>query len=134
MDRPIANRIIGEHFASTAIHFNTMTEIVRFAHAALGFPVLATLDKALANGWVAGIPGLTRATLRKYPPFNDATVKGHMAQARKNVRSTKRELQICDGTDGKPTKTNSQNHQKQTVGTSAVSGEPPTSPIEQAQP
>jgi hypothetical protein len=127
MDRPIATRIVQEHYASAAIHFNTMAEIVRFTHAALGFPTLATLDKALANGWITGIPGLTQATLRKHPPFSDATVKGHMTQARKNVKSTKMVLQICDGEGGETAKTNSQNHGKTNLGPSMECSKPTTS-------
>jgi hypothetical protein len=121
MDRPIAAAIKEEHFASAAIHFNTMAEIVRFAHAAMGFPTLSTLDKALANGWLTGIPGLTQATLRKHPPFSDATIKGHMSQKRKNVRSTKKALQICEGESQKPT---SQNREKANLGPSMESGVP----------
>ncbi len=75
--------------ANAAIHFNTAAEIVKFMHAAMGYPTLTTLDKALANGWVQGLPGLTQQTLRSYPPFSGATIKGHMTQIRKNVRSTK---------------------------------------------
>jgi hypothetical protein len=75
--------------ANAAIHFNTAAEIVKFMHAAMGYPTLTTLHKALANGWVQGLPGLTQQTLRNYPPFSGATIKGHMTQIRKNVRSTK---------------------------------------------
>jgi hypothetical protein len=128
MDQPITTRIKEEHFASAAIHFNTMAEIVRFSHAAMGYPVLATLDKALENGWVTGIPGLTRQTLRKHPPFSDATIKGHMAQTRKNVRSTKKALQICDGKSKKNTETSSQNQPKTNKTRSSESGEPASNP------
>ena len=34
-------------------------------------------------------PGLTATSLRKYPPTSRATIKGHLDQTRKNVRSTK---------------------------------------------
>jgi hypothetical protein len=83
--------------ANAAIYFNTAAEIVKFMHAALGYPTLATLDKALAMGLVKGFPGLTQHTLRSHPPFSDATVKGHMAQTRKNVRSTKTPQQKREG-------------------------------------
>jgi hypothetical protein len=128
MDQPLTTRIREEHFASAAIHFNTMAEIVRFLHAAMGYPVLATLDKALKNGWVTGIPGLTRQTLHKHPSFSDATIKGHMAQARKNVRSTKKALQICDGKSDKITETSSQNQPKTNNTRSSESGEPASNP------
>jgi hypothetical protein len=130
MDRPITTRIVQEHYASAVIHFNTMAEIVRFSQSALGFPTIATLDKALANGWITCIPGLTQATLRKHPPFSDATVKGHMTQARKNVKSTKKLLPICDGEGRKTAKTNSQNHEETNVGPSMECSKPTTSSME----
>jgi hypothetical protein len=52
-----------ELVAKTANYFNTTAEIVKFMHAALGYPTLATLDKALAMGLVKGFPGLTQHTL-----------------------------------------------------------------------
>jgi hypothetical protein len=98
------------HFAAnTAIYFNTAAEIVKFMHAAMGYPVLTTLDKALAKGLVKGFPGLTQQTLRNHPPFSDATIKGHMAQTRKNVRSTKKSQQKRDGKAENPSSQNEPN-------------------------
>jgi hypothetical protein len=98
-----------EFTANAAIYFNTAAKIVKFMHAALGYPTLATLDKALAMGLVKGFPGLTQHTLRSHPPFSDATVKGHMAQTRSNVRSTKTPQQKREGEAKLP---NSQNVKK----------------------
>jgi hypothetical protein len=97
MDMPTNKETELYHAANTAVYFNTASEIVRFMHAAMGYPVLATLDRALAMGLVKGFPGLTQQTLRKHPPFSDATIKGHMAQTRKNVKSTKPPQQKREG-------------------------------------
>ena len=64
-------------------------DVVAFMHAALGYPVISTLLKAVDKGYVHGFPGLTSRTLRLHPPFHQATVKGHQAHTRKNVQSTK---------------------------------------------
>jgi Reverse transcriptase (RNA-dependent DNA polymerase) len=98
--------------ANAAIHFNTAAEIVKFMHAAMGYPVLATLHKALTNGWTKGFPGLTPQTLQAHPPFSDATIKGHMAQTRKNEKSTKPAQQKCEGEVGKPHSQNEKNPNK----------------------
>jgi hypothetical protein len=62
--------------------------IVAFMHAALGSPVLSTLQKALDSGFLPGIPGLTSQSLRNNPPFSVATVKGHQDALRQGLQST----------------------------------------------
>ena len=68
---------------------STPADLVAFAHAALFSPALSTLDKALAKGILPAFPGLTRETLKKYPPFSEATTMGHLDNRRKNIQSTK---------------------------------------------
>jgi hypothetical protein len=62
---------------------------VAFMHAALFSPAVSTLTKALDKGYIHHFPGLNSSTIRKYPPFSTATVKGHQDHIRKNMRSTK---------------------------------------------
>ena len=64
-------------------------EVVRFLHAALGFPTKATLLTAARNGNLVTFPGLTPENINKHFPESDETQKGHMRQTRQGVRSTK---------------------------------------------
>ena len=64
-------------------------EVVRFLHAALGFPTKATLLTAAKNGNLVTFPGLTPENINKHFPESDETQKGHMRQSRQGVRSTK---------------------------------------------
>jgi hypothetical protein len=64
-------------------------ELVAFAHATLFSPALSTLYAALKAGFLTNFPGLTTATLRKYPPRSVAMmIKGHLDQTHKNQQST----------------------------------------------
>ena len=60
-------------------------------HAVCGYPVKSTWVKAIQAGNFVGWPLLTAKNVRKYYPETTETPKGHMAQTRKNVRSTKLE-------------------------------------------
>ena len=53
-------------------------EVVRFLHAALGFPTKATLLTAAKNGNLVTFPGLTPENINKHFPESDETQKGHM--------------------------------------------------------
>ena len=64
-------------------------EVVRFLHAALGFPTKATLLTAAKKGNLITFPGLTPKNISKHFPELDETQKGHMRQSRQGVRSTK---------------------------------------------
>ena len=64
-------------------------EVVRFLHAALGFPTKATLLTAAQNGNLVTFPGLTPDNINKHFPESEETQKGHMRQTRQGVRSTK---------------------------------------------
>ena len=81
------------HQSFAAIQSATPAELVAFAHAALFSPALSTLTTALKRGFLPNFMGLTAKSLRKYPPHSVAMVKGHLDQARKNQRSTKKDLQ-----------------------------------------
>jgi hypothetical protein len=39
MEYPLINEMVQSHEANATIHFNTAAEIVRFMHAALGYPI-----------------------------------------------------------------------------------------------
>jgi hypothetical protein len=74
----------------TAIGTARPTDVVAFHHAALFSPALTTLERALQKGFLPPFPGLTLQALCRDPPHSVATIKGHLDQIRKNLRSTKK--------------------------------------------
>jgi hypothetical protein len=72
--------------------------------------------KAIRAGNFATCPGLTKDLVRKHLPKEIATVKGHLSQPRKNLRSTTTTvatpMQEANGPDDTtPTTTNIKTHQ-----------------------
>ena len=68
-------------------------------HAVCGYPVKSTWLAAVQAGNYVGWPLLTVRNIKKYYPESTETIKGHMNQSRKNVRSTKPKpapLETCD--------------------------------------
>jgi hypothetical protein len=64
-------------------------EVIRFLHAALGFPTKATLLTAIRNGNLVTFPALNVSNVNKHFPESNETQKGHMKQVKQDVRSTK---------------------------------------------
>jgi hypothetical protein len=68
-------------------------------HAVCGYPVKSTWLKAIKAGNYVDWPMLNEQKVHKYYPETTETVKGHLNQTRKNVRSTKTKptpLETCD--------------------------------------
>jgi hypothetical protein len=79
----------GPHQANSAYHTSTKPEHVQFLHAAAGYPVPSTWTKAINAGNYNTWPGLDAKLVTKHLPKSKETVKGHLNQQRKNLRSTK---------------------------------------------
>lgn len=75
--------------AMNAYELPSTKEIVRFLHAALGYPTKATLLTAAQKGNLVTFPGLTPNNINRHFPESEETQKGHMRQTRQGVRSTK---------------------------------------------
>lgn len=91
LDQPIMETIMRSHEAAAAMHSNnTAAEIVRFMHATMGYPTIATLKKAIMKGFVQGFPGLTLKLMSQYPPISEATIKGHLKQKKKKCEVNKK--------------------------------------------
>ena len=73
----------------SAYDMPSVQALVRYFHAAAGFPVRDTWLNAIKNGNYSSWPGLTYSNAAKYCPSSDATLMGHMIQTHQNVRSTK---------------------------------------------
>ena len=63
--------------------------LITYLHATAGYPVKGTWLAAIKRGAYASWPGLTYTSAARYCPDADETHKGHMAQPRQNIRSTK---------------------------------------------
>ena len=58
-------------------------------HAVYGYPVKSTCIKAIKAGNYIRWKMLNECSVAKYYPETTKTLKGHLNQSRKNVRSTK---------------------------------------------
>jgi hypothetical protein len=61
---------------------------IQYLHAAAGSPIPSTFVKAIKAGNITTWPTLTPEHVNKYLEKSEATVKGHLNQTRKNMRST----------------------------------------------
>ena len=64
-------------------------QLIRYYHAAAGFPTMRTWLKAIANGHYQSWLGLTEAAVQRHFPDSIETIKGHGRKIRMNLRSTK---------------------------------------------
>ena len=64
-------------------------QLIRYYHAAAGFPTMRTWLKAIANGHYQSWLGLTEAAVRRNFPDSTETARGHGRKIRMNLRSTK---------------------------------------------
>lgn len=67
-------------------------EVVRFLHAALGFPMKAALPVAIRKGnlVLGAFPGMNMENVARFVPDSNETQKGHMRQTCQGVRSMKK--------------------------------------------
>jgi hypothetical protein len=109
-DTIIVKRPSSEYFPnrpapSEAIHniyeLKTQPELIRYLHAAAGFPTKPTWYKAVKNGQFVSWPGLTAAAVAKHFPESEETIKGHARKTRSGLRSTKRKQSCEVNTDNK---------------------------------
>ena len=75
--------------AYSAYDLPSVEALVRYFHAAAGYPVKDTWLKAIKAGTYSSSPGLTLQNATKYCPVPIATLKGHMVQTRQIICSTK---------------------------------------------
>ena len=66
-------------------------EIVRFLHAAAGFPTKGTWLKAIKKEFYSAWPGLIARAAEKYFPRSEKPQKGHMHSIKAGIKSTKKE-------------------------------------------
>ena len=82
-----------EEFMCNLHELRKKPEIVRFLHAAAGFPTKRTWLRAIKKGFYLTWPGLTAKAVEKYFPESKETQKGHMRSIKAGIRSTKKSTQ-----------------------------------------
>ncbi len=102
--RPPSEYLPNRPAPTEAIHnvyeLKTQPELIRYLHAAAGFPTKPTWLKAVKNGQFTSWPGLTAPAVAKYFPESEETIKGHARKMRSGLRSTKTKP-TCDVTINK---------------------------------
>ena len=93
-DRPPPNEAIHNVY-----ELKTQPELVRYYHAAAGFPTKPSWLKAIKNKQYASWPGLTWEAVNKHFPESEETLKGHGRKTRSGLRSTKTSTQNDDDED-----------------------------------
>ena len=77
----------------------TQPELVRYYHAAAGFPTQPTWLRAIKNNHYASWTGLTCENARKYFPESEETWKGHGRKIKSNLQSTKKKKTLKEKTE-----------------------------------
>ena len=77
----------------------TQPELVRYYHAAAGFPTKPTWIKAIKNQQFASWPGLTADIVTRHYPDSEETPKGHGRKSPSGQRSTKVTTPALDDSD-----------------------------------
>jgi hypothetical protein len=98
--RPSARAKQALEKANSVYDLPSTEQAIKWMHAVCGYPVKSTWLKAIKAGNFVGWPLLTEKNVAKCYPETTETVKGHMTQTRKNVRSTKpkpHKFEVCNG-------------------------------------
>ena len=88
--------------AHSAYDLPSIEALVRYMHAAAGFPVKSTWLKAIKKVKFESWPGLAYTNAAKYCPHSVETLKGHMVQSLQGVRSTKKDKHQANNNKKKP--------------------------------
>ena len=86
----------------------TQTELVRYYHAAAGFPTRPSWLATIRNGHYETWPGLSAAAAAKYFPELHETWKGHDRKVKSGLRSTKKLIEEKGQPQKDPTLTSEQ--------------------------
>ena len=97
----LPNRLAPSEAIHNVYELKTQPELIRYLHAAAGFPTKPTWYKAVKNGQFVSWPGLTAAAVAKHFPESEETIKGHARKTRSGLRSTKRKQSCEVNTDNK---------------------------------
>ena len=82
-------RVLSETI-SNVYQLRTKPEVIRYLHAAAGFPTEATWHGAVKNGNYASWPWMNPKNVRAHFPESEETQKGYLKNQRQGYRSTTR--------------------------------------------
>ena len=85
--------------AYSANDLPSVAALIRYFHAAAGYPVRSTWLTAIIAGNYSSWPGLTLTNTTKYCPSATATIMGNLVQKIQGVRSTKPKLPATSSPD-----------------------------------
>lgn len=92
----LPNRPPPEEAICNVFELSKQPEIIRYYHAAAGFPTKPTWIKAINAGNYVTWPGLTATAVQKYFPESDEEKKGHGRKMKAGVRSTKKKVEVAE--------------------------------------
>ena len=75
--------------SNSAYGMPRVAALIRYLHAAAGFPVKSTWLAAIKAGNYVSWIGLTHTHANKYFTYTDKTIKGHIVHTRQGLHSTK---------------------------------------------
>jgi hypothetical protein len=87
-------RAAGTPFDPHSLNLPSISALVGFYHACLGFPVKQTWLDAIKAGSCDTFKGLTYSNVVKYCPDTNETIMDHLAQQCQNIRLTKAKLTL----------------------------------------
>lgn len=93
LSRQESNSIV-EEIAANVHDLPSTEKVIRYLHAAAGFPTKPTWIKAITSGFYSTWPLLTVKNVNKHFPESEETQKGHMRQKRSGVRKTNRKIRF----------------------------------------
>jgi phosphopantetheinyl transferase (holo-ACP synthase) len=85
--------------AANVYSLPSIAQVIKYQHAAAGFPIKETWLKAIVCGYYASWPGVTATNVKKYCPKYVETQKGHMKKQRQNVQLMKVRITDDDNDD-----------------------------------
>ena len=85
LSRQESNSIV-EEIAANVHDLPSTEKVIRYLHAAAGFPTKPTWIKAITSGFYSTWPLLTVKNVNKHFPESEETQKGHMRQKRSGVQ------------------------------------------------
>jgi hypothetical protein len=94
------SQAIAEEVASNVYDLPSTERVIRYLHAAAGFPTKSTWLKAIKSGFFATWPMINLKNVTKHFPESEEMQKGHMRQIRSGTCKTNRRVRfVMEGSE-----------------------------------